>query len=494
MEFKLDFGPWETIFAGTTYGHEVEIASNPESFFIVVIYDKKDGRKVGAVIEGYQAYYAKGNIEAFIQTLPKQCIGIAKNLGDKTSKLFFISFEPFYLDFKEEDYTRKIDVQIRKTLDTAETIVDLARASSIELKELSAAPKADYAPILGDPFILKTLVAGQRTPDLARVEVKGIAETYEEKEAVIQIGLSKAREIIYETTDNLRRTQFIGEGKSVSYALYIFAENFLLEDTPLIIFDSQDYFDGLGAATPDSFSLKEDLVDFEPLGFPMRKLVAKGGVRISLKDTDLFLVTDLLGMNDPEFQKNIALLSVALRVDTPEELIPKILETKELSEYDRLKAERLLAILSKKYPDLFGEALESSELVKMIPGKIARAVLLDTRELLRREKIIFMHSIMRQLTRSAGQTKSTNAVLIIPEAHLLFDHDPDKTTTTLMRLTNRGYGIILGVHEEVPEELEKTLATKMNVVTGKDIAVTIKGKRSYRVILRPSLSGNPKIE
>ena len=51
MDFKLDFGPWETVFVGQTYGHDVEIISNPEHFFLAIIYDKREGKKVGAVIE-----------------------------------------------------------------------------------------------------------------------------------------------------------------------------------------------------------------------------------------------------------------------------------------------------------------------------------------------------------------------------------------------------------------------------------------------------------
>ena len=109
MDFKLDYGPWEPIFVGTTYGHEVEIVSNPENFYIVIVYDVEEGRKKGAVIEGYKAFYAKGQLESFIQTLPKQCLGIGKNIGERTSKIFFLSFEPFYVDFKQEDYSRRID-------------------------------------------------------------------------------------------------------------------------------------------------------------------------------------------------------------------------------------------------------------------------------------------------------------------------------------------------------------------------------------------------
>ena len=143
MEMKLDFGPWEPVFVGTIYGHAVEIVSNPENFFLVMIYDEFEGRKIGAVIEGYKAFLAKGQLEVFLQTLPKPCLALEKNSGDKTTKIFFLSFEPFYVDFKQEDYLRRIDLQIQKSEEYSLSIVDLARASSLDIKELSLASRTD---------------------------------------------------------------------------------------------------------------------------------------------------------------------------------------------------------------------------------------------------------------------------------------------------------------------------------------------------------------
>ena len=58
---------------------------------------------------------------------------------------------------------------------------------------------------------------------------------------------------------------------------------------------------------------------------------------------------------------------------------------------------------------------------------------------------------------------------------------------------NRGFGAIIGSEKELPPELNSLLSTKMSIISGKDIAVMIKGKKTYRVNLRPSLSGKPKI-
>lgn len=494
MDFKLDFGPWETIFSGSTYGHEVEIVSNPEHFYLVLIFDKREGRRVGAVIEGYKAYYAKGAMESFIQTLPKPSFGIEKTIGDRTGKIFFLSFDPFYVDFKQEDFSRKIDIAIKKVDESAVTIVDLARASSLDLKDLSTIAKTDYSPILGDPFTMKALIAGQKPSDLSKIDLSQTVNLDAQTSGpMIQLGLNKAREIIKEPIESFKRTQIVGQGVALQYALYIITENLLLENMPVIIFDSIDYFDGLSIASNDSASLKDELVDYEPLGFPLRQFNAKDTIKVSLKDTDLIFVLELIGLADLEFQKNLSLFSFTARTNTPEELIQKVIETKDLSEYEKLRAERILKIIEKSFKGMFGPEMPPTELTKPIPGKLGRALVIDTRNLNKEEKVLFMHTIIRQLTKSVVQNQPTNCMLVIPEAGLLFEQNSQKATTALLRLENRGIGVVIAAEKDLPDELSSTMNAKINIVAGKDVAVSVKGKRSYRVNLRPSLSGSPRV-
>ncbi|MFA6065361.1 MAG: hypothetical protein WCW44_02065 [archaeon] len=493
MDFKIDYGPWETVFSGTTYGHEVEILSNPENFFLVIIYDKRDGKRMGAVIEGYKAFFARGQMEAFISTLPKPCFGVEKTLGGKTGKIFFLSFDPFYIDFRQEDFVRKIDIAIQKIDENSSTIVDLARASSLDIKELSSVPKVEYAPILGDPFVIKTLIGGQRTGELSKMDLTQNENEQQDSTRVIQLGLSKTREIMREQSSNLKRTLIVGQGSALEYASYILTENLLLENIPTIIFDKEDYFDQLGSASPEAMALRDELVEFEPIGFPMRQLTVKSSIKISLKDVDLFFLLDLIGFGDEEFQKNLSLICFSMRVDTPQEAIGKLLQTKELSEYEVLRAERIMRVIDKTFTGLFGLATPAQELTKTVPGKIGRALLIDTKTLSQEENVLFINTILRQITKSVSEGQSLNCSVIIPKIDDLFSTNEEKAITVITRLQNRGVGVVLGSEKELPEELSETMTAKINNVSGKDYAVSIKGKRNYRVILRPSLSGNPKL-
>ena len=106
VDFKINYGPWETIFQGKAYGHEVEIVTNKERMYLVFIYEVIGEQKTGAIVEGYKAFYARGQIEAFINTLPKASMGIIKNNTEKTQKVFFLTFDTIYLDFTQEDYLK----------------------------------------------------------------------------------------------------------------------------------------------------------------------------------------------------------------------------------------------------------------------------------------------------------------------------------------------------------------------------------------------------
>lgn len=493
MDFKLDYGPWEVIFAGTTYGHEVEIITNPENFYIVMVYDTSGGKKNGAVIEGYKAFFAKGQVESFIQTLPKQCMGVEKNLGEKTGKLFFLSFDPFYVDFKHEDFSRRIDNEIKKVEENSSMMMDLARASSVELKELSTVAKNEYASILGDPFVLKLFASGSKGSSLSKIDLGGKMPMDEEKIPLIQLGLSKSMEIMKEPTSILMKTQIVGQGLSLNYCSYILSENLLLDNVPIVIFDDNNYFSQLGVASRNRGELKEELVEFEPMAFPVKEFVPKQNIKVSLKDTDLIFLLQLMGINDNEFEKSISLFAFTVQVNSIEELILRINDSKELNEYEKLKAERVMQIIQSEMGSLFGQSTSSDELIRAIPGRLGRAVILDTKGLLNEEKIIFVHTLLRQITKAFSENNNTDCTIIIPKIDPLLEKNKERVLTSLIRASNRGIGFVLGSEKDFPNELNELLPTKMSIVSGRDAAVMIRGKRTYRIDLRPPLSGQPKL-
>jgi len=489
MNWKLDFGPWETILEGKFRGHSVELLENDEHFFVSIIYDEKDGKKVGALVDGHKALVANGSAENFIQTLPKPAIVVEKTLGDRTFKLFFVSTDSIYVDFRQEDYMRGVDKIIKKGMENANTVIGLGRTSSLELKEVAMSPESEYSPILGDPFTARALLSGLKKSALELIDLgDGIVP---HSKTLIPLGLNTKREIIKEKTVNLFKTIITGNEKGRLFATYILAENFLLENRTGIIFDENNYFAGLASASANDLKLREDLVEYEPAGFPVKTFTAKNDFKVSLGDSDIHLIMQMLGVGDDEFSKKFALKALEETFDTPEELIAKINTMKELTAFNKLKAERIVQIMNQQYPNLFGKSMTIAQLTKKWPGNLGRATIINTKELTPSEKIIFVQTILHLLDKEVRNERNDRVMFFIPHADKELSFGIEKLTGVINRLQGLGIGFVFGAQNFMPQ-LDDSINARINVVSGNDVAISIKGDKNYRVKLRASLSGNPK--
>lgn len=487
MDFKINFGPWETIFKGKMYDHEVEIVMNPEKYLLTLIYDIKDGKKVGVLVEGQKALVAKGEMGSFIQTLPKRCVGIIKTNGEKTNKMLFISFNPIYVDFKQEDFERKIDNAIKKSLDNIETIIELGKTSSLILTETSMAPETDYSPILGDPFMARSLLSGLKKTAMEMIDFTKISTRDEGTK--IQLGLSKNREIIKEEIKNLCRTTIIGKNnQEINYATYILIENFLLENETAIIFDSENYFDGLGQSSKKESELKEALVDYEPSGFPIKKFKAKENFKIELKNLDFNIFFEQMKIKNSELAK--AIITYKGDYSTPKELIEKISEIEGINSFQSIQLERILKIIELNYKNLFEKDDSIVESIKKSAGNLGRATIINIKDLNDEEKIVFVNATLKGLTKEIKDNK--NIIVFIPQVNEILKQGKQQLIDNVLALENLGIGFVFGTKKDILE-LKTNNVTTINIVNKKDVAVSIKNNRNYRVILRPSLSGEPKI-
>jgi hypothetical protein len=160
-----------------------------------------------------------------------------------------------------------------------------------------------------------------------------------------------------------------------------------------------------------------------------------------------------------------------------------------LNDFQKLKAERVLNIINDNFNNIFGENISLQELIKKWPGTLGRATIIDTSKLNKNEELIFIQSVMNYLEESITEEKVSEIALILINGNRLFK---GKDTVRLINeLEKDGFGIIFTGTSSIPEIIEDTLTTKINIIKDDDVAITIRGKPSYRVQLRPSLSGNP---
>lgn len=260
VEWKIENGPWETVFFGRFKGYPVEVALNPEGIFLAAVFETKDGEKKGAMITVHKAFAADGHMEGFVETLERPCFGVVKNEVTKNLKLFFLSFRPIYADFGEKNWERSVDALVNKTYMETRTVVDLARALSLDLKELGTVSKMESEAILADPMILRSLVqAPVAAVKMEKVEV-GPAKEPTKMFREAQLGLSKDKKIVSESIHLFERAVVFGGTKTERLSsLQVLAENFLLANKPVVFLDFENKFLSLKNANPSSKELREYL-------------------------------------------------------------------------------------------------------------------------------------------------------------------------------------------------------------------------------------------
>jgi hypothetical protein len=509
LEFRINNGPWETIFQGYVFGHEVEIVINPDKVLLVFIYEAVNGKKMGALVESYKPFLAHGPMEPFIQSLPKPCSGFIKNDGDNTQKIFLLSFEPVYLDFQVDDFLRALDVAVAKMPAKVFTIIDLAKAASLDLKELQMAADKDYLQVISDPLALRFFSMRDVLKQVSKDRNSGSAgasgsvngnsggvgtngngfggsfdeNSFENKSI---IGLDKTREVVFEDVFLLQKSLIVAQNKNeLFYPMYLLAESFLLANRPIVILDPTDYFLELHNPSKNKNNLVEQKVTIDPIGFPMKNYQPKQNLFFSLRDVDIFLIMDLFGVGDTEFQRKFSLISLASQKDTVDELRKEILTTIDFTDFEKLKAERILTIIENEMPGFFGKSPDIKELVSRWSGGLGRANIVSTKTLSPIERVIASKAILKMLARQ--NFDKNDFIIFMPDFEEVLLSSPEKTIDELKKLSDKGAGFILGSTKPY-DEAQEICSLKLTSVSGKDVAISPKGKSSYRVVLRPPIS------
>ncbi|MDD3159967.1 MAG: hypothetical protein PHQ98_03300 [Candidatus ainarchaeum sp.] len=486
MNFKIDNGPWQTIFQGSFYDHKIEIVKNPEFYYLLFIYDTKNNQDIGALVEGYKAFVAKGQMETFVQTCPKPCFSLAKTDGVNTHKILCLSFDPVYVDFKAEDFIRKVDNKLKESYYTFSTIIELARSSSLDLVDLTNSSQKEYSSIIGDPLMAQSLISGLKRTALEMVHVEG---NYSKSSSLtLQLGLTKKREKIKESMDDLKRTLIIGENEnSLNYASYILAENFLLDNKNIIVFDSTNSFDGLSKPSKNEIALKDELMDYEPSGFPIKKFIVNDNLKVSFNSVNLNVIFDLLKINDQNLVNSLNETKKQFLANTPIEFSEKIKQT-DLDEFLKLKTQRLMVIFEQQFGKSFGNNIDSNELIKKWPGNLGRASIIDTSKLNENQRILVEQTLISYLDESIKNQVIDDLVIFLNHGDQILSVQNKSIVSNILNLENSGLGFVIASKEPL-NSLQSNLNAMITIIDKKDVAISLKNKRSYRLNLRPTLSG-----
>lgn len=490
--FKISDGPWKKLFSGKFQEHDIDIYSNPESVLLILIFEKEGDKVKGAVVELYKIFYSEGEAEPFVETLPREVILLTKHDEKETIKFLLLGSTPSYVEWKESTFISETD-RLLKRLSTSTTMIkDVSKAYELTLTELGDAPDRIKEIFFTQPLLVP-LVSTAAHPE------EGDTEIITRKEIIL--GLTREKNQVVEPLNFFTRTMVSGgEENERNHVLHIFAESALLSSLAVIIFDWDGKFTGLGEASKEHDELKKYKVDIEPIGFPVKPFSITRDIVVDLNLTNIVGVAQLFGVGDDTVNKTIETTLQKNKVTGIKDLISKvraITPGEEPTAYEINKAARILTLMDIRYPALFEGKNDIKEISKKW-GKIGRASIIKLEDVDKRVALITAHNLLKAILefhKSKERTRNLKTLFILPEVNRLFAEHGENLLTkeiieSMVEIQDVGVGFILSSRKrmDLPKALLEKIEANVNIVSGNDIGVHLKDKKSYRVFARPGLS------
>lgn len=498
--FKISDGPWERIFSGNFLEHEVDIYSNPDKILLTLIYEKKLDRIEGAIVELYKVFYANGEVESFTETLPREVIVLTKHDEKSNLRLFLLGSKPSYVRWVEDEFLNEVDSLIKRLTTSSAMIKDISKAYDLTLKEISECDDEIKRAFFTQTLMPLTLISSSHAGGSV-----GVEQTVFSMKTEVVLGLTKEKKQVHEPLSVFSST-IVNEGleKDRARVMQIIGESALLSNVPVVFFDFNGMFSGLGDASKDNNELQKYEVDIDPIGFPVRAMKAKDAVKIDLNIISYDCIAELLGIGDKDFARVMKKALSFGRVASVKELVERIVSIKasdEFTEFEVFKTARTLKLLDAMYPNLFSGPIDTEDISKPGSANIARASLIDLKGVDEKVALMLIYSTIKSIRNyfaAKGESKAMRIFIILPNALIIKSDDRKKLiakeiSDMLYDMPSKGAAYVLGSQHalDIDMGIRNNAEAKVDIVFGNDAGVQLKNAKSYRVLVRPTLSTMP---
>lgn len=495
MELNLTHGPWTLIFKGESEGLESEIYINSESMILSIIYEKnKKGKAVGAVVELFKAFYTKGKISSFVETLPKRAIALIVHPGEKTYKFLLIDSGAVYVPYKEKMFAAHIEALIAKIASFSTLLQEVSTAYDIDLFEIQNCAEEEKSVFFSLPLANVLLM-----PVIKKRSESAIIEI---SHGEIHLGITKAGNIVKEPFDFFDRTMVSGGKKEDrTHVLHIFAESAMLSGMPVIIIDWEDAFKGLHYPNENYEELQKYKVSLEPVGFPVRIFTAGKELKAQVDLIDAQTFVELFGVGKTVAAQVIAeafKLGSCANAGELIEKIDKVQESAKITPFKKREAQRIIKVINDAYPELLSGKIPVEEMIKPWTRGIGKAnILLFSKEDLKKNLLILQTTVraLYYYLKQQGKSDKLKALLLFTDANEMIPKFKSKRVNEIIALDlsllrSYGLGIIVEAEDKanIHDEVRNLIISHIGVIAGNDVGVVIEKRKNYRALVRPGLS------
>ncbi len=495
--FKIANGPWERLFNGTFQEHETEVYANPEKILMVLVYEKKLDRAEGAIVELYKVFHATGDVESFTETLPREALIVTKHDENLTMKFLLLGSKPTYVRWVEDEFIKEVDSLVKRLETSSVLIKDVSKAYELKIEDISESTE-DVRKAFFEMPMLPPLLATSAHPGIE-------SEAAPKRQAIrgeVMLGTTRDRQRVVEPLDLFMKSA-VTEGTKLERAriMVVLGESALLSNTPAIFFDFNKSFSGIGEANRNLPDIQKSMVEIDPLGFPLKSFKPRESLRIDLNILKPGHLAESFGVGDKDFARILGAILENGKVSSIEqliELVSKTAPTEEFSEFEVLKAARILKLISIRYPFLFGAENDIEEMARQGTSNIARAAVLEFENIDERSTTLICHSLIREIFeyyKNMGPSHGMRVMLIVPSPRLFSAKERQKLMAAELismakDFQKYGIGIAIGSDHliDVEPEMRSQAEAEINIVSGNDASVQLKNRKAYRVLVRPALS------
>ncbi|MEK6821380.1 MAG: DUF87 domain-containing protein, partial [archaeon] len=396
----------------------------------VQLLQKENNTYKEATCEFYQPYLATGDVSGFVQTLPREVVLITKHQPNETYPFLLLGSGPVSTVWEEDVVLEQTDILLKKLAVGSSLLLEVGKAYDITLKPMSETPPQIADAFFSMPLLYASITTNAHfTTETGNAPANGAASGHMGAlPGEFVLGTTSAQMIVKEPVSFFKKTGvFNARPEHRKHLLQVIAEGALFSNIPVVIVDWEDEFSVMRAPNPESRHLKEQKIEGDPIGFPVKEFTPPENLKIDLSTLSPEGLAEALGLTQTDVGK---LLIQFLKenktesIDQAKGLLKQLPPTETFTAFHANSIARILTLLDTTFPGLFTGTNPVEEISKSWYQSIGRVGILKLKNVAPKMKNLLVYSILNGIYTTyqrKGASNRTRSLIVIPEAQHLFE-------------------------------------------------------------------------
>ena len=503
--FKIAQGPWTLLLKGTLQEQEMEIYTNPQKMVYVQLVRAENGVETECVCEFYKPLVATGDVNGFIQTIPREVIQVTKHVQEDTRTFLILGSGPVSMNWEESIVLEQTDILLKKMEVSSSLLSEVARAYDVQLRSMN-----EFPPIVSEAFFSMPLLAPLLATN-AHVNEAQLAGKPSEGMAAQHMGALPGEFVLGTTTNGLmvkepiiffkRSTIFGGRIEHRKHMLQVLAEGALFSNIPVVIVDWENEYEAMRSPNPNPKLLHDQKIEGDPVGFPTKEFLPGENLKLQLSMLHPEGLAEILGLLNTEMGNNLIRFLHEHQtgsIDEAKGILRQMPPSETMTPFSISSMIRLLTLLDQTFPNIFTGMNPIEEISKSWFQSIGRIGVLRLKNTPPKLRNLLVYTIVRgvyDLYLHKGVSGRVKSLIVVPEAQQLFDYAREPILAKEMerlfsQSSTQDVGFVFSAAHEIdlPKNILMLSEAKLSIVGGREVGVTLVGRKNYRATVRDTYS------